>query len=60
MAEVKCGMMAYYDIVISPDLKGMPLLSSKDNDQMFQAGVKAAQEAISGIREILIERNVIR
>jgi len=52
--------MAYYDIVISPDLKGMPLLSSKDNDQMFQAGVKAAQEAISGIREILIERNVIR
>ncbi|NQV02014.1 MAG: patatin-like phospholipase family protein [Bacteroidia bacterium] len=48
------------DVLISPDLKGMPLMSSKDNDKMFQAGIKAAQDAMPRIREILIEKGIIR
>lgn len=47
------------DVLISPDLRGMPLMSSKDNDRMMEAGVVAAQEALPRIREILIRKSVI-
>lgn len=48
------------DIVISPDLQGMPLMSSKENDQMFHAGIKAAREALPAIRKLLIEKGINR
>ena len=32
------------DIVITPDLKGMPYLSDKYNQPMYDAGVKAVRE----------------
>ncbi len=48
------------DILISPDLKGMPLMSSKDNDKMFQAGIKAAKEALQTIRKTLMEKGIIK
>ena len=47
------------DVLISPDLAGMPLMSSKDNDKMFQAGIKAATDALPVIRKILIEKGII-
>jgi NTE family protein len=47
------------DILISPDLKGMPLMSSKDNEKMFNAGIKAATDALPAIRKILIEKGII-
>ncbi len=48
------------DILISPDLQGMPLMSSKDNDKMFNAGIKAAKDALPAIRKILIEKGIIK
>lgn len=48
------------DVLIAPDLSGMPLMSSKDNEQMFQAGITAAREALPAIRKILIEKGIIR
>ncbi len=52
--------LRYADIIISPDLKGMPLMSAKENNQMFEAGVKAAKEAIPEIRKILIQKGIIK
>lgn len=57
---LKLERLPLADIVISPDLRGMPLMSSKDNDQMFQAGIKSANEALPEIRKILIEKGIIR
>lgn len=48
------------DVLISPDLTGFPLMSSKDNENMFDAGVKAAKEAMPAIRKILIEKGITR
>ncbi len=48
------------DVLISPDLRGMPLMSSKDNDKMFQAGIRAAEDAMPRIREILIKKGIIK
>ena len=48
------------DVLISPDLRGMPLMSSKDNEKMFKAGIKAAQEAMPEIRKILIQKGIIK
>lgn len=48
------------DVLISPDLTGMPLMSSKENMKMFEAGIKAAQDAMPRIREILVEKGIIR
>ncbi|MFC2101452.1 patatin-like phospholipase family protein [Bacteroidota bacterium] len=48
------------DILIEPDLTGMPLMSSKDNEKMFNAGKKAAKDALPAIRKILIEKGIIK
>lgn len=46
------------DIVISPDLAGIPLMSSKDNEQMYQAGLKAANAALPKILKMMEERGI--
>jgi len=48
------------DVIISPDLTGMPMMSSKDNTRMMDAGISAAEKALPGIRDILIRRSIIR
>lgn len=48
------------DILISPNLKGMPLLSARENEPMLEAGITAAREALPRIREILIREGIIR
>jgi len=48
------------DIVISPDLSGIPLMSSKDNEQMYQAGLDAGNKALPAILKMMEERGISR
>ena len=46
------------DIVVIPDMKGMPYLSDKYNQPMYDAGVKAAREMLPKIRELLLQKGI--
>jgi NTE family protein len=46
------------DIIISPDLTGIPLMSSKDNEKMYQAGLDAAKAALPKILKMMKERGI--
>ena len=48
------------DIWIAPDLAGMPLMKSTDNEQLFQAGIEAAKKAMPEIRELLIRKGILK
>lgn len=50
----------YADFIIKPDLKGMPLLSGRKNEQIYQAGIKAAEEALPQIKAILKEKGILK
>lgn len=50
--------MSKADVVIIPDMKGMPYLSDKYNQPMYDAGMKAAKEMMPKIRELLERRGV--
>ncbi len=52
--------LRFADILIAPDLTGMPLMSAKDNQQMLEAGIKAAKETMPDIRKILIQKGIIK
>jgi NTE family protein len=46
------------DIVIAPDLSSLPLLSSKDNQKMYEIGVNAAKKMLPLIKKELKEKGV--
>ncbi len=46
------------DIVITPNLKGMPYLSSKNNAMMYNLGMEAAKKALPEILELLKKNNI--
>lgn len=46
------------DVVVIPDMTGMPLLSDKYNQPMYDAGVKAARDMMPKIREILAQKGI--
>ena len=46
------------DLVITPNLKGMPLMSGKDNEKMYQLGITAAKEALPEIKRKLLEKGI--
>ncbi|MCF8235992.1 MAG: patatin-like phospholipase family protein [Bacteroidales bacterium] len=46
------------DIVIAPNLKDMPLMSSKNNEKVYQAGIKAAREKLPAIKAKLEEKGI--
>jgi len=48
----------YADIVIAPDLKGIPLLSGKNNTEMYNLGMKAAKEALPELKAIFNKKGV--
>jgi len=47
------------DIWIAPDLTGMSLMSSKDNEQLYKAGIEAGKKALPQIRELLIKKGIL-
>ncbi len=46
------------DIIISPDLAGMPLMSSKDNKKMYEQGIAAAKKSLPEIKKLLEDKGV--
>ena len=52
--------MSKADIVVIPDMKGMPYLSDKYNQPMYDAGTKAAREMMPKIKELLRQKEIGR
>jgi NTE family protein len=52
-------MLILADIVISPNLVGLPLLSSKDNDKMYQLGMEDAKDALPEIKKMLMKKRLM-
>jgi NTE family protein len=50
--------MKQADIVIIPDLEGMPYMNDKYNQPMYDAGIKAAREMMPEIRELLKKKGI--
>ncbi len=50
--------LAYADLVITPDLRDMPMLSSKDNQQIFDSGYIAAKRMMPGIKKLLKAKGI--
>lgn len=48
------------DIVISPNLKDIPYMSGKNNVEAYQAGIKAATDMLPRIKEVLINKGIIK
>ncbi len=46
------------DIIIAPDLKGLPLMSSKDNEKMYKLGIAAAEKSLPEIKKLLAEKGI--
>jgi NTE family protein len=50
--------MSKADIVVVPDMTGMPFLSAKYNQPMYDAGVKAAREMMPQIKALLSQKGI--
>lgn len=46
------------DIIISPNLRGIPLMSGKDNEKMYKLGLSAAEESLPKIKKMLQEKGI--
>jgi len=46
------------DILISPDLYGMPLMSGKDNKELYKRGLEAGKKALPEILKLLNEKGI--
>ncbi|OYT12422.1 MAG: hypothetical protein B6I19_09815 [Bacteroidetes bacterium 4572_114] len=46
------------DLVIAPDLKGIPLMSGKDNEKMYKLGIEATKELLPDIKRMLKEKGI--
>ncbi len=46
------------DIIITPDLKGIPYMKSDDNEKLYQLGIEAANKALSEIKKELESRGI--
>ena len=57
-ANVEIGSQA--NILIAPDLKGIPLMSGKDNEKLYKLGVDAAKKMLPQIIAELQEKGVLK
>lgn len=46
------------DIVIAPDLQGIPLMSGKDNEKMYKLGIEATKQLLPEIKKELVTRGI--
>ncbi len=46
------------DIIITPDLKGLPLMSSKDNNKMYKLGMEAARDALPELKKLIKSKGI--
>jgi len=50
--------LALADLVISPNLKGIPYMSTKDNQKTYEMGIEAAEKALDQIKKDMISRGI--
>ena len=48
------------NIVITPNLKGIPLMSSKDNEKLYKLGIDAANSMLPQLKSELQEKGIIK
>ena len=48
------------NIIIAPDLKGIPLMSGKNNEKMYELGITAAKAILPEIIYELKERDILK
>ena len=48
------------DVLIAPNLKGIPLMSSKDNEKLYKLGMNAAKEMLPGIIAELQKKGILK
>ncbi len=53
------GKLGYADVVINPNLSGIPLMSDKYNLKMYNAGLKAGREMLPVILETIRQRGIL-
>ena len=58
--SLKLISMSLADIWIAPELKGLSLMSSKDNEKLYLAGLEAGKKALPEIMELLIKKGILR
>ena len=46
------------DFIIAPDLKGLPLMSDKDNEKMYKLGIAAAEKLLPEIKKMLTDKGI--
>ena len=46
------------DFIIAPDLKGLPLMSDKDNEKMYKLGIAAAEKLLPEIKKMLTYKGI--
>tara|TARA_Y100000031_G_C8247257_1_gene398713 strand:+ start:3131 stop:3976 length:846 start_codon:yes stop_codon:yes gene_type:complete len=46
------------DVIISPNLVGIPLMSGKDNEKMYKLGLVAAKESLPEIKKMLEKKGI--
>lgn len=55
----KAEKLAFADFVITPNLKDMPMLSGKENQQIFDSGYIAAKRMMPEIKKLLKAKGII-
>ena len=58
LGENQKARLAFADIVITPDLRDMPILSGKENQQIFDSGYAAAKKVIPEIKKLLQAKGI--
>ena len=58
MHQLTLRGLSLADIVIAPDLQGIPLMTGKDNEKMYKLGIDAANELLPEIKKELDSRGI--
>ena len=48
----------YADMIIAPDLTGIPMMSGKDNEKLYKLGMEAGKAALPELKKLLIEKGI--
>ena len=58
--KIMDGTLEYADVVINPDLTGIPLMSDKYNQKMYDEGIKAAKAKLPEIIKLMKEKGIVQ
>ncbi|MBT3174481.1 MAG: patatin-like phospholipase family protein [Lentimicrobiaceae bacterium] len=50
--------LKYADLVIAPNLEGIPMMSGKENEKLYKLGMEACKEVMPELLELLKKKNI--